>query len=748
MRRRLLILVLLAVIPLTAVIAYNVFHLYSHLQSDALRTTERDAARLASNVDRFDQQLLQQTTAVGLAVTENHLSTKQANEYLSSLASQVPVNDYSVLDPSGRVVASAIPGLRGADLSQDPAVREVQAGAPASVSGLRRNPSGRPGFALFTRLERDNVLVGIAGLYVDAGDLAIAVPDRPPEATIVVTDQHGRLLYSDEPSVTAEVAGGFGLRGLWTVRDALAGREAIARDVTLPGLPGSQVGAQVPVGGIGWTAGYYLPRATAFADVRRELLLTGLIVAIVVALVLFFARSYALAITVPLAKLTDAADQVSKGRFDTPLELRAPDEVGTLAEDFHRMQISLAHTFDDVATLTEAAGRINSSLEVSAILGIGFGYLRDVLDASVVVATLSRESGRGVDIHASGVDQPFAEELSAAVTQEFPPRELYRVDQLLVDLAKDRPAGLPLPPGEPRFLLVIPLTVRTRNVGRIDAYCSPTVSDAEFVRSAVPLAMSLTRQLAIALANARLFERQQLIADTLQDSLLSEPYRISGLDVEVLYRPATVGARIGGDFFDFMPVGEHDMAIVVGDISGKGIDAARYTAIAKGAIRTLAYEDPWPGSVLQRASHVIAEQTQPDTFVTAVYVLIDATTGHVHYSNAGHPPPLLVPRTGQVQTLLGHGPPLGVIGDWIMEEGEARLEEGDRLLLFTDGLTEARVGSDLFGSEGVARAAVELREVSLADLPGQLVLRAARHANGRLADDLAVVAVEKTARED
>jgi len=741
MRRRLFILVLLAVIPLAAVLGYTLFSFYQHLERDALSTANRDAGRLASNMDHFILGVVNQATAVGLAIAQNDLTPSQANAYFATLSKQIPVSDYLYVDEQGRVDASTLPSLRGLDLSTDLAVRAVLAGAPRAVTNVRTLPTGEQGFIVYAPIRLHGRVVAATGFLVGASDVAVAIPDRPPGATVVLTDRTGALIYSDEESV---VAARNRLATYPPIRAALRGRAIVTRNAKVPGLDEEQVGAQVPVRRLGWTAGYYLPREQALSDITRELTLASAVVLIVLALVLLAAQRYGTAITTPLTELTAAANQVRRGRFDAPLPPGAPDEIGQLTEDFRRMQQSLAHTFNDVATLTEAGGRINSSLEVDTILQAAFRYVREVLDASVVVATLTNESVRGSEVHADGARRAQAEALSDAVRTAYPQRSLYGVDHVLVDLAIDRPQGLPWVPGDPRFLVVFPMSVRSRHIGRLDAYCSPKASEAEFLRSAIPLGISVTRQLAIALANARLFERQQLIADTLQDSLLSEPYPIEGLDVEVLYRAATVGARIGGDFFDFIPVGERAMAIVLGDISGKGIEAARYTAIAKGAIRTLAYEDAWPTSVLQRASHVIAEQTPPETFVTAVYVLLDADTGRVHYANAGHPPPLLLRKSGDIQSLLGASAPLGISDYWTPDEGEAQLEEGDRLLLFTDGLTEARHGHVLFGSEGVARAAVELREAPLHDLPGQLVLQAARHAHGRLADDVAVVAVERT----
>jgi sigma-B regulation protein RsbU (phosphoserine phosphatase) len=206
-------------------------------------------------------------------------------------------------------------------------------------------------------------------------------------------------------------------------------------------------------------------------------------------------------------------------------------------------------------------------------------------------------------------------------------------------------------------------------------------------------------------------QRQQAewMVRALQASLLPpELPEIAGAELAALYRPAGAGA-VGGDFYDVFPSGEVCVA-VVGDVSGKGAGAAAITALARHAIRTASLS---AGSVagvldtLNRAMFIGRPETEVEIehFATALVVWArrDDRGLRLTVAGAGHPPGLILRAGGATEELGADGPPVGWFADPVFAETEARLDHGDTLVLFTDGVTEARTPSGLLGADGVAR---------------------------------------------
>jgi len=200
----------------------------------------------------------------------------------------------------------------------------------------------------------------------------------------------------------------------------------------------------------------------------------------------------------------------------------------------------------------------------------------------------------------------------------------------------------------------------------------------------------------------------------LQESLLPNvPARIGAFEVAHKYQAALDESVIGGDFFDLFPLGGDSLAVVMADVSGKGLKAAVQTAMLKYTLRGFAAEHPdAPGAVLARVNDVLSGPlSSHDGFVTLFYGVLDTRTGTLRYANAGHEAPLIRAADGTVAALPeSDGLALGAIAGVPYEDAAAVLAPGDLLLLFTDGLTEARAADRTFlNHEGVAAFLAETR---------------------------------------
>lgn len=240
-----------------------------------------------------------------------------------------------------------------------------------------------------------------------------------------------------------------------------------------------------------------------------------------------------------------------------------------------------------------------------------------------------------------------------------------------------------------------------------------------------------------------LLQERTRIAATLQSSLRPTPLpRIPGCDLAARYEAAGRGHEIGGDFYDVFPLGTCHWGVVLGDVSGKGAEAAATTSLIRYTLRTLALEDPQPSRVLTKLNEALLREGDPERFCTLVFAVCHPTdeTVDLQLSLAGHPPPLLRRFDGRVEPVGFPGSALGLFPDPHLRETSLRLGPGDSLILFTDGLTEARDNGDLFGADRVANL-VAGEDTSPKLLLDQLVAAAQEHSHGALTDDLALLAL-------
>jgi phosphoserine phosphatase RsbU/P len=255
---------------------------------------------------------------------------------------------------------------------------------------------------------------------------------------------------------------------------------------------------------------------------------------------------------------------------------------------------------------------------------------------------------------------------------------------------------------------------------------------------------SLAVQAALAIDNARLYQQQAGFADAMQRSLLpAEPPILPGVEIGSVYESSTQ-LDVGGDVYDYTTLPDGRLAVVVGDVTGKGIDAAADMAMMKFVFRSLAREHPDPGDFLGSANEVVVDEVGEGKFVTMVYLTVDGQTGELACASAGHPVPRLVRPDGSVLELAASGLALGIARDQAYPEAREPLLPGSAVVLFTDGVIEARREGELFGHARLDRLLAENRELRASDLAQAVVDGARAYAGGELSDDSAVVVVKRT----
>lgn len=186
-------------------------------------------------------------------------------------------------------------------------------------------------------------------------------------------------------------------------------------------------------------------------------------------------------------------------------------------------------------------------------------------------------------------------------------------------------------------------------------------------------------------------QRDLTTATRIQQSLLPKtfPPFPNRSEIEV-YAEMLTAKEVGGDFYDFYFLDEDRLAFAVGDVSGKGIPAAIYMAVSRTLLKAVAFQIVNPGEVLRKLNTLLIPESDPATFVTVFFGVLNVRTGEVQFSNGGHNPPYLVRATGEVEQLpMTDGMLLGKIPDTDYETKRLRLSKGDSIFVYTDGVSEA-----------------------------------------------------------
>jgi serine phosphatase RsbU (regulator of sigma subunit) len=276
-----------------------------------------------------------------------------------------------------------------------------------------------------------------------------------------------------------------------------------------------------------------------------------------------------------------------------------------------------------------------------------------------------------------------------------------------------------------------------------------------FTDTEIDFLTKLGASISMALENARLFEEQKQTEDLLrtqihqlQQALSPKTLpRIEGYSIASRYLPAYAGQEIGGDFYDVLKTEDGMIGILIGDVSGKGIPAAALATVTRSTVGAFAYDLSSPHQALTHANSILcARQEDFEDFVTVFVGILDPSSGCISYSNAGHPPGLICRTNGMIELLPSSNMALGISNIPQFSQVDTCLMPGDKLVLYTDGISEARSPSgDFFSTEGLEL----MLAANTASRPNELVsliLKTVKDwSQGHHKDDTAVLVIGRDA---
>jgi serine phosphatase RsbU (regulator of sigma subunit) len=244
-------------------------------------------------------------------------------------------------------------------------------------------------------------------------------------------------------------------------------------------------------------------------------------------------------------------------------------------------------------------------------------------------------------------------------------------------------------------------------------------------------------------------EQARHIANALQEALLSVPDYLPGLEFAHLYQSATQATRVGGDFYDLFELDGDRVGILVGDVSGKGLPAATLTSRVKDTIRAYSMNGTPPSEVLAQANALLLRSTDTTSWVSLFLGFLHTPTGRLVYSSAGHPPAAVKRASKDPGAAVGAfylqttSPILGAFEEATFMDSRVLLEPEDVLVLYTDGVIEARRDGELYGEDRLLAALDDYRGGGAGDMPAAIFEQVKEFTGGRLPDDVAIVALSR-----
>jgi PAS domain S-box-containing protein len=417
----------------------------------------------------------------------------------------------------------------------------------------------------------------------------------------------------------------------------------------------------------------------------------------------------------------------------TPLEVEGGRQLVVVVRDVtarRRAEAERERLLARAALLAEASELFDRSLdEELTIRRVARLCVRDIADTCLIVLDERR-------FVAVARDEAREAEMNAALAG----------DDALADLLREAPAQVTATPpglGTARSV-VVPLRARGRSHGVLAAGFDdlPAGSDDE----ALALFRDLGRRAALALDNARLYEERDQVARTLQRSLLPGALPdVPGVELAARYRPAGEGNEVGGDFYDCFATGDGEWALVIGDVCGKGAEAATLTALARytlrAAGRTGTASTRRPRAVLAQLNEALLRESLGYRFCTVLYAsLAPGTDGvAVRLATGGHPLPIVVRAGGTVETVGSPGSLLGILEEPDITEQGLELGAGDALVLVTDGVTEATAADRASGPSRLLALLAGCAGAEAAAIAEAVERDALRAQGGRARDDVAVL---------
>jgi serine phosphatase RsbU (regulator of sigma subunit) len=443
---------------------------------------------------------------------------------------------------------------------------------------------------------------------------------------------------------------------------------------------------------------------------------------------------------------------------------RADAEAAEVRADAAREEAELAREEAELgrsrlAVLSEAGRRMAQSIDwestVQAVVSSAVPAVADWTSLAIleptgelrIVAVAHRDPGRerlARELIARHPPDPNADTAAAAVIRTG---ELVMVEDLpaqtIAAAARDSEHLRLLESLNARHYVVAPLRTPDGVIGALAFVLGD--SGRRFEPSDIELITSLAARAALHIQNSRLFTERLRIAEALQVGLRPRALpSLPGVELAAGFRPASDELEVGGDFYDVFPADDGTWTLVIGDVSGKGAEAAAVTALARHTLRTASWLVSDPAAVLGLLNRALAADPTVN-FCTVFYARVRHDSGGLEcrFANGGHVSPLVLRRDGSIEEVDGgRGPVAGPFATAEYQEATLTLQAGDLLLMYTDGVVEVRRRDVARGERELRSALAASRGRCAAEVVETVMSKAVELLGGRSRDDMALLAIK------
>jgi serine phosphatase RsbU (regulator of sigma subunit) len=429
---------------------------------------------------------------------------------------------------------------------------------------------------------------------------------------------------------------------------------------------------------------------------------------------------------------------------ETTTEVTARARAEAIAAERSRDLARARVTSARLRSLVDLAAAIASVEDLDTLLYLVTGEAARLLGSDMASLFLLDERGDVLVGRAHvGMDDEVVPGMRIDLAEWPELAELVRTGRPAVHVRADQVDG-PEQPYIERFGIRSYVAVRLGSPGRpLGVLFVNHTRRHRFARPELAFVETLTSYLSVTLERARLVSVLREAVTSLQAAVLPASFpTVPGLDAAALYRSASEVAQVGGDFYDLFTLEDGRVAAVIGDVCGKGVAAARHTVRLRYELRTLVEDGRPPGRALTAFNRRVQEEFVEDEYATLLLLVLDPRTGAVAWSSAGHPPPLLTGPTPRTLAFDG-SLPVGLFGDATYHTARFTLPPGRCVVLYTDGVVEARNPErQEFGTEGLEAAAPAVAASAAAVAEGVLK-QLLSHSDGHLDDDAAVLVLRR-----
>jgi serine phosphatase RsbU (regulator of sigma subunit) len=419
---------------------------------------------------------------------------------------------------------------------------------------------------------------------------------------------------------------------------------------------------------------------------------------------------------------------------------------GFVSERLHRQRKQIEEKAESLEVLYNAVETATSALALPNILRIFSREICRTFNLSrLSIFLYNEDTGRLIGFTGFGIDE---KELRAATHDlaDFP-IALKAIKTGKPQIVEDAAIEAAIPSEcivklGIKSLFCAPLKVRGKTVGIILADKGGAPFDISSDRLAVGTA--LLKQTAIALENVKRYQ-ERVLFDSLQKSILPEKIpSLPNLEIGCCYESATVEVGVGGDFYDFLSFNEGKFAVVIGDVCGRGVEAAADVIKIKYFLQALLREKLRPAETLKRLNSIVFKEMPVGKFITMIIAVCDLNSSELIYANAGHPHPLCYQTVTRSYIWLDKfGPALGIKDKVEYPENRIRIKEKQLVILYTDGLIENRINGRMFGEVGLLEAVKNWVLLPPTQLASEVVNDCLRFSQHQLHDDIALVVLRK-----